>query len=160
MWVSSAISRRAWRIHEQRFSDWAACIWISAGVKIWGALLTRKIELVSSYISSFWGVFVPFSTPRDLFPLASFSAVHFLEFLSFSPSFPQSQFLSLPLFSSIYLFVSSCLSLLCFYWHMDQLSLLPKSCFGPPDNTRCYHPDRQQKAGERQAYVNVREFWE
>lgn len=34
---------------------------------------------------------------------------------------------------------------------IDLLNLLSRSCFWPPDNTRCCHPDRQQKAGERQA---------
>lgn len=160
MWVSSSISRRAWGIHEQRFSDWAACIWISAGAKIWGALLTRKIELVSLYISSFRGVFVPFSTPHDLFPLSSFTQCCAFPRISFILSLFSPVSVPFPTSVFLHLSVSSSLSLLCFYWHMDLLNLLPKSCFWPPDNTRCYHPDRQQKAGERQAYVNVREFGE
>ena len=152
MWGSSAISRRAWGIQEQPFSDWAACIWISAGAKIWGILLTRKIEFVSLSVACFLGASVDFSAPHDLLSLASFIQGCAFPRMAFMLSLvpPQSQFLyvSVPL----HLSVSSFPSLLCFSWHMHLLNLLPKSGFWPPDNTRCCcHPDRQQQAGERQA---------
>ena len=111
MWGSSAISRRAWGIQEQPFSDWAACIWISAGEKIWGALLTRKIEFVSLSVASFLGVSVVFSAPHDLLSLASFLQGCAFPGTAFMLSlFPPSQFLYVSLFPSIFLLVASRLS--------------------------------------------------
>lgn len=111
MWGSSAISRRAWGIQEQPFSDWAACIWISAGAKIWGILLTRKIEFVSLSVASFLGVSVDFSAPHDLFSLASFLQGCAFPRMAFMLSlFPPSLSSCMCLFPSIFLLVASRLS--------------------------------------------------
>lgn len=103
---SSAISRRAWGIQEQHFSDWAACIWISAGARIWGTLLSRESNSpCKSHPSSAFLELSLLLVTSFHWPLR---AVYFLEFFSFFLFPPLSGLWAL--FSPLSLF--PCLSML------------------------------------------------
>lgn len=133
---SSAISRRAWGIQEQHFSDWAACIWISAGARIWGTLLSRESNSpCKSHPSSAFLELSLLLVTSFHWPLR---ALYFLEFFSFFLFPPLSGLWALffpPISVPLSFNASSCLSPSCFYWHMDLLGWLPRSRFWSPDNT-------------------------